>query len=536
MAPLPPGPRPTSYRHLCEIASGGMGRVYVALKSGDVDQHLYAVKRLHPHLRDDSHARHTLRDEAILAGGISHPNVLRVYEAGQDDDGPYLAMEYVDGVSVAELLVAVKRADEECSLQICLSIAHELALGLHAIHEQRGQRGELRQLIHRDVSPQNVLLGYDGGVHVADFGIAKGLGRVSETSTGMLKGKVGYMSPEQLRFEDPDRRSDLFALGIVLYELLAGRRLYSGSEGSEGARRILREPPPDIGDEREDTPPLIVELLFELLAKEPSARPATAAIVAERLAQSLDVLVQEEGHIRLGKYTASFFETERRDRARLLEAALRRVTQTDKVVDRFGPPAMHGRRPKRWKIKGAAIKSTIEYLQRLHGEEAYRHVTERLSDSTREQLSRQVLVSNWYDGAVMVELTEAAEELFSGEGSVAEQIGVASAEYAFGAGGPYEIFRTKGLLQGMEPFMNSSGEIYRLYYDVGEWEVLSWSTKGARIRVHDGGVFPDPIVRRIAGYLRRGFELIGAKDVEVDTQRDGDSFVIDARWPEGTDH
>ncbi|NOY90498.1 MAG: serine/threonine protein kinase [Deltaproteobacteria bacterium] len=522
----------TSYRHLVEIASGGMGRVHIAVRGSDPAGELYAVKRLHPHLVGDPRARATLEDEARLLGDVHHPNLLRVLEAGEDDRGPFLAMEYVNGVSLAELRDAVRRVDEEMPLGVCIEVALQVAHGLAAMHEATDAEGGSRGLVHRDVSPHNVLLGWDGVVRVADFGIAIGHGRSAQTSTGVLKGKAGYMAPEQLRFEEPDGRADLFAMGVVLFELLAGRRLYSGSEGSEAARRILREPPPDVGDDREDAPAPVVELLFELLAKDPDGRPASARVAAKRLEATLREIRESEGSIDLGKYARSFFETERADRLRLLEAARRRTTQVEQIKTRFGPLAQSHREPRAWRVKGAAVLSTVEYLISRFGAEGYARVLATTDERTQSALEKQVLVSSWYDGEVMISLTDAAERLFGGdEHELAGAIGAASAEFAFGEGGPYEIFRTRGIEQGMGAFMDSTEAIYRLYYDQGEWEVVRWSSEDLVVHITDGGVFPASIVRRIAGYLKRGLELLGASDVRTRVERGEDDLVIAARWP-----
>jgi serine/threonine protein kinase len=158
-----------------------------------------------------------------------------------------------------------------------------VAEGLHAAHELSEPDGTPLGLVHRDISPQNILIGIDGVARVTDFGIAKALGRTSQTSTGILKGKLAYMAPEQLRFEEPDRRADLFALGVVLFELLTGRRLYKSEQEFDGPRRILAEPPPDLAEWRDDVEPELVELSFELLAKDRERRPDTAKAVARRL-------------------------------------------------------------------------------------------------------------------------------------------------------------------------------------------------------------------------------------------------------------
>lgn len=505
--------------------------MHVAIRRDDPDRALVAVKRLHPQLRDDPRARRTLVAEAELAGGVRHPNVLRVLETGEDSDGPFLAMEYVEGCSLAQLVAQVRATDEEIPLQVALDVARQIALGLHAIHDQVG--GLL--VVHRDVSPQNVLIGYEGLVRVADFGIAKPLnllGEVtSDTSTGLLKGKVGYMAPEQLRFETPDRRADLFALGVVLWELLAGRRLYHGHDGTEGARRILHEPPPDVGDEREDAPPELVQLLFELLAKEPSTRPPSAAVVADRLRVCGELLAAEEGPVHVGDYTGSFFERQRAQRRATIARALERSKALDLGEREFGEAAEEPKR-RDWRVKGAAIKASVEYLQAAYGTEGYARVLEGCPEPVRTTLDGAVLLSSWYGGDVMVALTEVAQQLFGAEDgtSLAIRIGAASADFAFGDGGPYEVFRRQGIREGVRPLLLASAEIYRLYYDVGAWVVEEVTEAAAVIRIKKGAVFPSAIADRILGYLRRALELIGCEDVVVKALVDGQDLLFTSRW------
>jgi serine/threonine protein kinase len=204
-----------SYRTLLTLAVGGMGQVDLAVRREGNFERLFAIKRLRPELSSDVEVRSMFLDEARIAGLVRHPNVVSIVDVGEDDSGPLAVMEFVDGISVAELLA--KSDVHPLPLDLALRIAREVAEGLHAAHELRSADGAPLELVHRDVSPQNILLGFDGIARVTDFGVAKALGRVSQTSTGVLKGKLGYISPEQLRFEEPDRRADLFALGVVLF-------------------------------------------------------------------------------------------------------------------------------------------------------------------------------------------------------------------------------------------------------------------------------------------------------------------------------
>ena len=218
-----------------------MATVDLAVRREGTFLRLHAVKRLHSHLLDDADVRAMFLEEARIAGLLRHPNVVSVTDVGEDAAGPFLVMDYVEGVSVAALIEHTRAQAELVPLDVALRIAIDVARGLHAAHELTAPDGRPLSLVHRDVSPQNVLLGFDGVARVTDFGIAKAMGRSARTSTGILKGKLGYMAPEQLRFSGQDRRSDLFAFGVVLYELLTARRLYPGQRGEETARRILED-------------------------------------------------------------------------------------------------------------------------------------------------------------------------------------------------------------------------------------------------------------------------------------------------------
>ena len=302
------------YTPILTLAEGGMGTVGLAAKLSESFSRLYAVKRLRPALSGEESFRTMFLDEARVAGLISHPNVVGVIDYGEDDQGPYLVMDYVRGVSVAELIGRTVSHRRQLPLQVCLRIAMEAAEGLHAAHELSDATGERLGVVHRDVSPQNLLLGRDGVCRVVDFGIAKAYGRLTRTDTGVLKGKLGYMSPEQLRFHEPDPRSDIFCLGVVLFELCAGGRLYANRDGMDGARRVLEEAPPDLAEHRDDVPPALVELLLSMLAKDPALRPPTARRVSRTLEEILSEEIANDGRVETSEVVDSIFgeELERR--------------------------------------------------------------------------------------------------------------------------------------------------------------------------------------------------------------------------------
>jgi eukaryotic-like serine/threonine-protein kinase len=330
-----------------------------------------ARKRLHEQYRSDARFRSMFMDEARLAGLVHHPNVVGVSDVGEDEQGPFLIMDYVEGVSLAHAIRETAKAGQSIPMQVAVRICREVAMGLHAAHEVRSEDGTVLHLVHRDVSPQNILIGFDGTVRVTDFGIAKALGNVSHTNTGVLKGNMGYLSPEQLRFESPDRRSDFFSLGVTLFELLSGTRLYPNTDGFDGTRRILSEPPPDIGELRSDVPPELVELLFEMLAKDRDSRPSNALDIATRLEGILAPLIADEGSVTVADYMDQQFAVERQQHRAFLAEHLRRLEAAGPIT--WGsipavpenPPAAATRRAARsraplgWLLAAAASAAVV---------------------------------------------------------------------------------------------------------------------------------------------------------------------------------
>jgi serine/threonine-protein kinase len=212
------------------IDAGGMATVHFGMSSGAIGfARPVAIKRLHSRLSADVGARSMFVDEARLAARIHHPNVVQTLDVVEDGAELLLVMEYVHGESLARLAKLVKEGPAEpMPIPIALAVMIDVLHGLHAAHEAVGDDGLPLKIIHRDVSPQNILVGVDGVARLFDFGVAKAEGRVHTTENGAVKGKLAYMAPEQLRGEELERRVDVFAAGIVLWELLTGRRLFQG--------------------------------------------------------------------------------------------------------------------------------------------------------------------------------------------------------------------------------------------------------------------------------------------------------------------
>ncbi|MEX1361613.1 MAG: protein kinase [Nannocystaceae bacterium] len=225
-AVLPVGARLDRYQIIRRLNKGGMAELYIArqLAEGGYEK-IVAVKRVLPHLAEDAAFVRMFLNEARLAAGLSHGNIAQVLDFGSEGDEHYLVLEYVHGRSVHELLREASKHGG-LSLPCALTIVREVAAALHYAHDKAGPDGRPLGLVHRDVSPSNVLVSYDGEVKLVDFGIAKATAHTRVTQSGTIKGKLAYMAPEQVRGEAIDRRADVFSLAVVAYELCTGRRCF----------------------------------------------------------------------------------------------------------------------------------------------------------------------------------------------------------------------------------------------------------------------------------------------------------------------
>lgn len=245
------------------IGTGGFGRTV-------------AIKRLHPHLASDPEFVEMFLDEARLASRIHHPNVVSTLDVVNDDGELLLVMDYVLGESWWHILRAATEGERAISLDIVSAVIGGMLNGLHAAHEARSESGEPLEIVHRDVSPQNVLVGADGMVRVVDFGVAKAISRLHSTREGELKGKLRYMSPEQLRREKVDRRADIYAAAVVLWESLTGSRLFMSDDTAGTVAAVLLSDVPRPSSLRPEIPPALDDLVMRAIANVPDVRPQTA--------------------------------------------------------------------------------------------------------------------------------------------------------------------------------------------------------------------------------------------------------------------
>ena len=275
------------YELLSELASGGMATIYAARVRGTVGfEQVVAIKTLHPHLRGERGLVEMFLDEARLAGGIHHPNVVAALDSGCDAHGhPFIAMEYVAGEQLGALLRGAGESGKRIAPQIVLRIVLDVLAGLSAAHALRDEQGRSLKLVHRDVSPQNILVGQDGCARLTDFGVAKAEGRLHATRADVIKGKLAYMAPEQAAGRTLDQRADLFAMGVVLWEALTRRRLFAAEDSSDVFRRVLYDPIPRPSSVHASLAPLD-PLLDRALARDPDQRFASADEFARALEQT----------------------------------------------------------------------------------------------------------------------------------------------------------------------------------------------------------------------------------------------------------
>ena len=265
------------YEVLRPLARGGMAEVLLARAIGlkGFARHV-VIKRIRVENGSDQKAIDMFLDEARLSGSLHHGNIVQVHDVGEEDGKYFFVMEYVHGRDARELLRTVKDKKAQIPLEHVITIVTGAAAGLHHAHEQRGPDRKPLGIVHRDVSPGNILLAFDGSVKVVDFGIAKAHVRSADTQAGETKGKVGYMSPEQCKAQPIDRRTDVFLLGVVLYELATVRRLFRFDSRFETMTAIVDRDIAPPSKFRKDLPAELEQIILKALAKSPDDRYGTA--------------------------------------------------------------------------------------------------------------------------------------------------------------------------------------------------------------------------------------------------------------------
>lgn len=324
---LAPGVRVDRYEMVCPIGEGGMATVWVARLHGKHGfQKLVAFKSILTRYAEDAHFRAMMLDEARIASHIEHPNVCQILDVGEADDLLYLVLEYVDGEALANIHYDMAGRGVPFPLALALRIGEETCAGLHAAHELTDAAGNHLAVVHRDISPQNVLLSVRGDVKIIDFGIALARDRMSEeTSHGSLKGKVNYMPPEQAEAKKVDRTADVWSVGAMLYKLLAGRAPFQGPSDAATLTRLLSGTPPEALPP--EVPAAVSDVIFRALAHSPAGRYATALDLQRALESARRALGVEVSRDDLATFT----------RDNLPEKARRRRSQLKEVVHDLSP-------------------------------------------------------------------------------------------------------------------------------------------------------------------------------------------------------
>ncbi len=285
MTPVSDSTQLGRYSLLFRFAAGGMAEVFVGRMQGEGGfEKPVAIKRMLPALAEEPRFVDMFLDEARIAAMVSSPHVVPTLDVGKDEDGsPYIVMELVTGLSLSQVLRFLAEKKTLAPLPMIVDVLAQTAQGLDDAHVARRPSGESLGIIHRDVSPQNVLVGVDGRARLTDFGVARALERVTRTTTGEVKGKLSYFSPEQAKNLALDQRSDVFALGVVAWEAVTGHRLFQRDNPVLTLKAILEEPIPEVTRYRKEAPEALANAIALALARDRELRHQTAGAFAQAL-------------------------------------------------------------------------------------------------------------------------------------------------------------------------------------------------------------------------------------------------------------
>lgn len=294
------------YRLKRLIASGGMGAVYEAEQFGaDGFVKTVAVKLLLPELSDNQEFVSMFMGEAKLAGCLVHQNIVQIYQLGKTGKRYFIAMEYIEGIDLEQFMACHSMQGKNVPVELAVYIASRICRGLEYAHNRRDENGEQLEIVHRDISPRNIMITSEGEVKICDFGVAKARRKAAaQLQDSIMVGKIPYMSPEQATYGPTDPRSDIFSLGVVFYELLTGLRIFDKISESAAIREITQGPVPDPRVQREGVPAAVAAMVMRCLERVPAARHQTAG----DLGYALESHMYSKGYgptiVTLAKYTA----------------------------------------------------------------------------------------------------------------------------------------------------------------------------------------------------------------------------------------
>lgn len=310
------------YRIIAQLGRGGMADVYLAVTQGASGfSKLLVVKVLKESLADDADFLAMFADEARLAARLNHPNIVQTYEVGSADNRHYIAMEYLEGQPLHRVMDRLGKCGG-LTAELCLVIVCDALAGLHYAHELRSFEGRHLDIVHRDITPQNLFLTYEGQTKLVDFGIAKAFDSTTHTQMGMVKGKIAYMAPEQARGEAVTRAADIFSVGVLLWEMLAQRRLWEGLTDIAIVGRLVQGVVPDLRRFEPRLPAALCELVMKTLSPDPSERPQTAFALQRSLEAILPHMSELRARHQLQSGMNEQFKLERQRMNRLISSRL----------------------------------------------------------------------------------------------------------------------------------------------------------------------------------------------------------------------
>ncbi|TFH18374.1 MAG: serine/threonine protein kinase [Lentisphaerales bacterium] len=303
----------TRYELKRQIATGGMGSIYEAEQHGAVGfVKTVAIKLLLPEISEDEEFVSMFIGEAKLVAGLVHQNIVQMYQLGRSDDGYFIAMEYIDGIDLEQFMARHQELDRTVPVELVSYIASRICRGLEYAHSKTDENGERLDIVHRDVSPRNIMVTNEGEVKLTDFGVAKARRIVADKLNDcMMVGKIPYMSPEQATYKDTDKKSDIFSLGVVFYELLTGERIFERDSESDAIDGIVNGEIPPVEGFRQGVPQELVDILMRCLARSPAERFRSAGEVGYELERHMYSKGYGPTIVTLAKYTAEIFPEKR---------------------------------------------------------------------------------------------------------------------------------------------------------------------------------------------------------------------------------
>ena len=296
LPPLRPGQRLSNFELKQRLAMGGMAEIWAAqpVEGGSI----MALKVMQPHLVGNDQFRAMFRDEVHIALRLRHEHIVRVHDGRFEDGHFFLVMDLIEGLDLRKTLKRMAQLRQWVPTPIALSVAQAMARALAYAHLRRDPRGRALEIVHRDISPHNVMLSADGGVRLLDFGIARARARLAKTTPGMVKGKVGYMAPEQALGIELDQRADIFSTGIVIWEMLAMQRLFTGENAIDTMNKVVHARVPDLRSINETVPVEAAELVHRMLAQAPKDRPASMREVETGITRVLALTYEPRAYSR----------------------------------------------------------------------------------------------------------------------------------------------------------------------------------------------------------------------------------------------